>query len=688
MVICMTGAKKENIGKILMISGLCISPFFSNSLDFCLGAFPLCLMLFGGYIYFKSSIEFLYNKYFSTSIIILLILCLISCILSSNQYLSGVSCLFLLGCLLVIFIISNMSRCRDFFLYLIMVIFGIGLIISIYSVAQMILNYGGGVNFFDNLSKPDFNRLFGVFLNPNLFAAYLSICILLGLGLLFIFKSNIIKLLILIGIFISTCALLLTGSKFGFVSFSIGLITFVFFAIFLKCPFKKNIIPVVIIVLIIFTSLFFIGKPLISRATDATTGGTQVHSTTFRIYTWKSTLDMIKNNPIQGVSPGRFAEAYPDYTIASITKHAHNSYLQFASEYGIIISFILLLWLCFIIYFCFGFIKRRNNFAELSTQEIDNANRLYLFAGVAGATASILVHNLVDSDWYLCSLGIISSVLLGMILSISDAKTEKLTLNRYKTMDRTFILVMILILWFGAGDFFVKTKNYSNAINLVPFNGNAWLGYASEQDSLERTLYKLQKAKSYNPKNYYVYQRLGDFYATLNPKSDDVLNNYETALLYHPKSTLLMMRMIKVANNRKDTALAEKYYDKLLKQENTPYEKIKGLPEMVDNSYAFANFHKAENLLKENRIADAEKRLKKAKLRLKRWTENKDYILIALINMSQSPQKVESEYNLYKEVIIKLGEINKTDPSSELEDLDNWYNSLIKDFSELTKQMY
>ena len=675
---------RQHISLIIILIGLSLAPFLAFSTSFWTGALPGFIVLVGALLYFTENKKDVYNKYMPNTLIVLTLTGLILSVASPNLFLSAASCTLLLGMAVVVMIISSLSRKRDFMLYLLMAVFGICILISVIAFAKCILDSGGGAGFGKALSNGSVDRIFGGFVNPNFFASYLAMCLPVGLGLFFVFKERSFKMLLAIGIFVSFVALLLTGSKFGLVSFCVGLFVFVLFSFMLGKPKKQSVINGVILTLILLIAVVGFGKSLLFRVDNAAAGGSEAHSSLFRVYTWKSALDMISDNYLLGVSPGRFAESFPMYAQASITKHAHNSYLQFISEYGLIVSSVLFVWFLIIIYTAFAFVKHKELLADVSLKEADNSNKYFLFAGVAGGVAAIIVHNLVDSDFHVAAIGLIASVLMGIILSCTNLFLKENNKYKYITSERIIILTLVMLVWLGLSDGFFAAGRNDLAVKTAMFNSDAWLAYADENDSLDNILHKLEEAKEYAPRNYLVYQKLGDFYFRQNTRSKEALNYYERALVFHPKSTLLMKRVISCADATGNTHLADKYYNMLVKQENTPYEKVKGVPEMVDTNYAYAHVYLGDKYLAQNNIKKARAEYVKAADRLKRWKSNEDFLMISVVSGASNILRIETDVQLYKKALIKLGEIDKKDSKKDIERLDDWFYSFKDKLVDLT----
>ncbi len=119
--------------------------------------------------------------------------------------------------------------------------------------------------------------------------------------------------------------------------------------------------------------------------------GTGNASNMFRILTWTGTWRMASHYPWLGVGPGAWESVFGKYTPAGITKAAHEAYLQTAAEQGFA-GLAILLWLSGAVLWT-GWRVVRN-------KERAAANRL-LAIGAIGGVVVLLVHSLLDNDWYI-----------------------------------------------------------------------------------------------------------------------------------------------------------------------------------------------------------------------------------------------------------------------------------------------
>ncbi len=170
--------------------------------------------------------------------------------------------------------------------------------------------------------------------NPNFFAAYLA-AIIPVIFMLILENKGAKRFLAAAFLLVSLFCLFKTGSKAGIIGLLVEII--IFLAVFLskKITWKKTLIILAALVMVIAITAFLNKDRLMKN-----------DSIFFRVYTWKGTLNIIKDNPLFGTGPGSFPLVYPSYRPMEIMKWAsqhsyevtqpENILLQAMSDIGII----------------------------------------------------------------------------------------------------------------------------------------------------------------------------------------------------------------------------------------------------------------------------------------------------------------------------------------------------------------
>ncbi len=112
-------------------------------------------------------------------------------------------------------------------------------------------------------------------------------------------------------------------------------------------------------------------------------------SLTGRLTYWAGTKAMIADNLAAGTGPGTFQEAFPPYQVSGLAvlpQYAHNDYLQFAAEAGIL-AIPVMLWL---LYWFF-----RTGFTRLKSR---SRQTMGITLGALGAMVALLIHSYSDGN--------------------------------------------------------------------------------------------------------------------------------------------------------------------------------------------------------------------------------------------------------------------------------------------------
>ena len=173
------------------------------------------------------------------------------------------------------------------------------------------------------------NRVFSTLENPNVLAGYLDVCICLALGMLAKVSSRSQKIVMVIAILMLLACLAMTYARGAFITI---VIVFIVYGIIQDWR-------ILILFIIAIAGLLIYDDALVHRLTslfnltDSSQG--------LRIGIWISTFAMIEDHPFIGIGWGAFKSLYPsyDYYLKGadvLIYHAHNIFLHYAAEVGII----------------------------------------------------------------------------------------------------------------------------------------------------------------------------------------------------------------------------------------------------------------------------------------------------------------------------------------------------------------
>jgi tetratricopeptide (TPR) repeat protein len=348
-------------------------------------------------------------------------------------------------------------------------------------------------------------RIFGPFLQPNLFGNFLLLAFFVALGLaiqppaLRTLHFALIALLFLV-------AMALTGSKGALLAWFVGVVSFgVALAVNFPAPpkWRKAILLALPVGAIVLIATALLLPPI--RLRFETLWTSQAHSWMFRFFVWKATLTGAISKPITGFGAGTFEWAYPQFTVVGFTRHAHNGFLQVALESGFIG---LLLLLAFLVAIFFS--RSPHQRATHNAQLVNHSNPSILdpiHLGCKIAVAAFCLHNLVETAWMTLANLLALAFVCGMAMSrvqcseceVQETQTEKKTQLAPRTSHPALsfalrtphsallclsLLPLSLGLWHSVsvarGAYFARQARSE----LLPSSRLYWLELASQSDPL------------------------------------------------------------------------------------------------------------------------------------------------------------------------------------------------------------
>lgn len=285
---------------------------------------------------------------------------------------------YLSGILLVIALPSLTEKSRKRF---IVGILACGVIISILALYQYFIGFSHLRNFINtqNITTPfilDYlqqRRVFFPFVTPGILAGYLTMIT----PLILLYKRKIWLSIPLL------CALLLTESLGAFIGLFLAALVYVL----LKGDFKKRIAIFLLGLVFAIPLIFFM------RIASGKEHLSPLFSVFMRLNYWRDTIEIIKIHPFIGIGLGNFNLA--------CSRYAHNSFLQFWAETGLL-GLASLLWLIYAI--LTSSINKIKNLA-------DDKETLVLIT----CLAAFLFHNLWDFSFFLPEVSLIWWAILGLL---------------------------------------------------------------------------------------------------------------------------------------------------------------------------------------------------------------------------------------------------------------------------------
>jgi tetratricopeptide (TPR) repeat protein len=212
----------------------------------------------------------------------------------------------------------------------------------------------------------------------------------------------------------------------------------------------------------------------------------------YRFLNWKAAFAMFRDHPFLGTGIFTFGKLYPQYMVigANESQFAHNSYLQIASELGLLgitgAGWFVGYWVRTV------FNKLRDSYITpahptmLSTlREID----IRFFCCLSGL--GFLMHNLVDFDLYVFSLGGLGVSLLALTLNLStpDLKdnTARFDFGWPYSVVAALLLLCGLVTLYVIDWQYTQGQRYQEATEIALLSSNYKGASSSIQHALRST---------------------------------------------------------------------------------------------------------------------------------------------------------------------------------------------------------
>ena len=593
----------------------------------------------------------------------------------------------LIGCLT-----SRLARDRNALLILIISIIAAGTIAGASGVNEYLIYWKDGIWY---------HRTFGNFANPDFLAGFLLLTLPITLAYFASAKDKLTRLAMGVSLGIQSASSLLTGSRAGAGVLILSLLIFLLLAAVLGVSrgFGRRIGAALLVFLIGAglglaptrsrvignTPAVVPGKagaaPAMPSAVSAmeATAASQSHSGEFRKYTWMGTVRMGMQNPVLGTGIGNFETSYPRYALTAFTAHAHNGYLQFMGECGIPGLLLLLAGLAAITAFtahAFLIQKRAGAGVEEDTHSkpefiLDVVSRPLLLCGAAASVAASLIHNTIDSDWYIAATVLVLGALLGVLCGLAR-EIAPLTTQLPRPLSRFMLVILALIsvgmIWRGSASGIERLNSDSAAVamqsgdgakavdflrsaaNADPFDPEPHLDLAMIQSAIDRrtdALDSLKKAVQIAPTGRTFY-RLAQYYVR-NGDSSSAIVWFERSRLAEPHNlqNLKALADVLVKDGKQDRA--DLIYREMTALENQPYGKVRAMPEMVETDFANAHVGLADSAAIGKRWAEADSEYQLANAILSEYWSRRNQEM----EQSLSPEKRKVIADMYEGMLTR-----------------------------------
>lgn len=556
--------------------------------------------------------------------------------------------------------------------------------ICIHGIRNFVFTTGGGHLLWKALTGSSSSwRIFGTFVNPGFFAGFLVIALPIAFGLYLVARRPAFALLAGMAVVLEALALMLTGTKFGIVAAVLSLVVMFPLAVLSGSLRRARFKRVILVGVVLVPLLVLFSGPVFFRLRQAESGGSQVHSTEFRLYTWQSTANMIRENPLVGIGPGSYATAYPRYAIAGPTVYAHQSYLQIAAENGVpaaiaLLVGVLMLAMRTLVAVVKGPPEAQSRaLVDEPVSQVITWKDLVPFSGwrmlncaIFAALVASCARNVADSDWYVIGIALPFSVLSGVLVAQSGAFKGSAFPTRFSRGIVIFLCVVMAVLTasFGLGDYFVPdgpapgqtAEDYlaqytlaATASPLTPEYHREAARAAAALGDVSTATQQADAAIRLGPReaqNYYVR-------ALVALQQEDVqaaIHYFRKALEYNPNSTQTLYQLAMAYRAQSDIGGEERTLRRLLDIETSDFELVRGVPELVDLTYVQAHLYFGDKALREKRYSWAVSEFQAAVDRLERWRRHKEFRAAQLASGRLTEDDVRDTFELLRQSYLKL----------------------------------
>ncbi|RAV13796.1 O-antigen ligase family protein [Paenibacillus contaminans] len=207
------------------------------------------------------------------------------------------------------------------------------------------------------------------------------------------------------------------------------------------------------------------------------------HSVLERGTFYKDSFKLIKDYPLLGAGGGGWAALYEKYQNNPYTsRQAHNFYLQYIVEIGIIGTLILTLFICFVFYLFVRFFLKKDE---------EQRDRRIFYALV---TISILIHSIIDFNMSYAYIAVLLFLCMGGMIAESEEGNGKLLAKIKSGYHKGFPIALGLL----AIVFLVISLRMLSADRLYT---SAVAGAQQNNKPFQEIMLELDKAIDRNPKH-------------------------------------------------------------------------------------------------------------------------------------------------------------------------------------------
>lgn len=347
-------------------------------------------------------------------ILALLFLCLISSFFSMHHQTSLWAMVILINYVVIFYLVIHTVRTRSQLRQLVYLIIGVATFLAVFGLFKRF-----GTNPFPWWDYGDIkyipDALSSTFGNRNHLAGYMEMALPLALGLFLLgYRAGKVLILSYITLLLLT-ALILSLSRGGWIGILVGL-SFMAVALLTSRYFeRKNFLIALISGLLALALIVLATTPVVERI-KTFEQKEEIPNFQSRVIRWGGVVDMIQDHPLIGTGPGTFATIFTRYQPPGSTSrsfYAHNDYLHFISEVGLLFIAIVV-WMIIALY--------RKGF-----QKMRNPSRLVrgVAVGAMSGITAILIHSISDFNLHIPANALLFVVLSAILVAPLPVNSEQ-----------------------------------------------------------------------------------------------------------------------------------------------------------------------------------------------------------------------------------------------------------------------
>jgi len=452
--------------------------------------------------------------------------------------------------------------------------------------------------------NPYWRTFGGVFLNPNAFAGYLIVALPVIVALTLAARTGSLRLVMAAAAVLAAIALALSGSRGGQLAFVPSFLIFLLLAGHalrrgrLAWGLAAALVGVVLLATLAITPL---------RVRVAGLMGGQDASMLFRYYVWQAAVRQFAAHPALGTGAGTFQLVYPQYSEVGFTRMAHQNYLQIAAETGTV-GLLAFLWMGG----AFLFTLRRGWRAWKEPPV-----RLLLAAAAGGGTA-LLLHSLVEFDWYIGPIMLAWFALLGMAANLAPGpEAPAAAPSRRRRWRRPLVMLGAVVLagWVlsntlsaarsewavargseaeMAGDYARAREAYQQALAVRPDDPEA-LRRCARLSGPDQAPALARRAIRLEPTNALNHALLARIYARLG-RWQEAVREYQRALHWNRNYPAAHRELAQTLELMGQVREANVHYQTLIELQGGLYERYRAL-QAPETEYAYGHYWRGRGIM-------------------------------------------------------------------------------------------